>query len=54
MLYASFVFLAISVVAGLFGFTGISTAAAGIAKGIFLLFLLLFIAALILALFVLA
>ena len=49
MLYMSAVFFVISVVAGIFGFTNISAGAAGIAKILFAIFLVLFIGALLLA-----
>ena len=43
MLYWAFVFLVIAIVAGALGFGGIAGAAAGIAKLLFGLFLLLFV-----------
>jgi uncharacterized membrane protein YtjA (UPF0391 family) len=43
MLYWTVVFLIIALVAGLFGFTGIYAAAAGIAKILFFIFLVLFV-----------
>lgn len=46
MLYFAFLFLIIAIVAALFGFTGIASVAVGIAKILFFVFLLLFIAAL--------
>ena len=41
MLKWAFIFLVIALVAALFGFTGIATAAAGIAKFLFFLFLVI-------------
>ena len=46
MLYWSIVFLLIALVAALFGFTGVYVAAAGIAKILFFVFLVLFIVSL--------
>lgn len=46
MLYYSLVFLIIAVVAAVFGFGGISVAAAGIAKILFFVFLILFVVSL--------
>jgi uncharacterized membrane protein YtjA (UPF0391 family) len=43
MLYWALVFLLISIVAGVFGFTGIAVASAGIAKVLFTLFLFIFL-----------
>lgn len=43
MLYYALVFLIIALVAGVFGFGGISIAATGIAKTLFLIFLILFL-----------
>jgi uncharacterized membrane protein YtjA (UPF0391 family) len=43
MLYWALVFLGIAVVAGIFGFGGISSTAAGVAKIIFFVFLALFL-----------
>ena len=43
MLYWSVVFLIIALIAALFGFTGVYVAAAGIAKILFFVFLVLFI-----------
>lgn len=54
MLYAAFVFLIISLVAGALGFSGVAAVSGGIAKLIFGFFLFLFIICLVLALFVLA
>ncbi len=54
MLYASFVFLVISLIAGALGFTGTARASAGIAKVLFAIFLVLFLASLFLALVVFA
>lgn len=42
MLYWSVVFLIIALIAALFGFTGVYVAAAGIAKILFFVFLVLF------------
>jgi len=53
MLYWAAIFFVISLVAGVFGFTNVSSGAAKIAKILFGLFLLLFIGAIILAFFVL-
>lgn len=47
MLKWAIIFFIISLVAGIFGFTSVSTAAAGIAKIIFIVFAVLFIATLI-------
>ena len=46
MLYWALVFLVVALVAGLLGFTGIYVAAAGIAKILFFVFLVLFIVSL--------
>jgi uncharacterized membrane protein YtjA (UPF0391 family) len=43
MLYWTLVFLVIAMVAGIFGFTGIYMAAAGIAKILFFIFIVLLI-----------
>jgi uncharacterized membrane protein YtjA (UPF0391 family) len=43
MLYWALVFFIISIIAGVFGFTGIAVASAAIAKIIFVLFLFLFL-----------
>jgi len=43
MLYWALMFLLVAIVAAVFGFTGISLAAAGIAKLLFFLFLVLFV-----------
>lgn len=51
MLKWAVIFFIISLVAALFGFTGISAAAAGIAKILFFVFLLIFIVLLIAGLF---
>ena len=42
MLKWAFIFAVISLIAGIFGFTGISADAAGIAKFLFVVFLILF------------
>ncbi|MAF77154.1 MAG: DUF1328 domain-containing protein [Halobacteriovoraceae bacterium] len=47
MLYYSLVFLFISVVAAIFGFGGIATASAGIAKILFFVFIIGFVISLI-------
>jgi len=47
MLYYAVVFLIIALVAAVFGFTGVYVAAAGIAKILFFLFLILFLVSLI-------
>lgn len=47
MLYWAAVFLAVAIVAAIFGFSGIASASAGIAQILFYIFLLLFAAALI-------
>lgn len=52
MLRLALFFLVVSLVAALFGFTGISEAAAGIAKILFFLFLVIFVVLLIAALMV--
>jgi uncharacterized membrane protein YtjA (UPF0391 family) len=46
MLYYAMVFLVIALVAAIFGFTGVYVAAAGIAKILFFLFLVLFLVSL--------
>jgi uncharacterized membrane protein YtjA (UPF0391 family) len=43
MLRLALFFLVVAIVAGLFGFTGISLAAAGIAKILFFIFILVFV-----------
>jgi uncharacterized membrane protein YtjA (UPF0391 family) len=50
MLYYAAVFLAIALVAALFGFTGIAVGAAEIAKILFLIFLVLFAVSLVVGL----
>ena len=47
MLRWAVIFLIISLIAALFGFTGISAAAAGIAKVLFFIFVTLFVLALV-------
>jgi uncharacterized membrane protein YtjA (UPF0391 family) len=47
MLYWAVVFFIISLVAALFGFTGIEAAASGIARILFMVFLVLFVISLI-------
>jgi uncharacterized membrane protein YtjA (UPF0391 family) len=47
MLYYAMVFLLIALVAAIFGFTGVYVAAAGIAKILFFLFLVLFLVSLV-------
>ena len=51
MLYWSVMFLVVAVIAAIFGFGGITTAALGIAKILFFLFLVLFVVTLVLGLF---
>ncbi len=48
MLYYALVFLVVALIAALFGFGGIATASAGIAKILFVVFLVLFVGTLIL------
>ncbi|HEV2264654.1 MAG TPA: DUF1328 domain-containing protein [Stellaceae bacterium] len=50
MLKWALFFLIISIVAGVFGFTGISVAAAGIAKVLFFIFVVVFLALLVMGL----
>jgi uncharacterized membrane protein YtjA (UPF0391 family) len=45
MLYWTLIFLVVALVAGLFGFGGIASASAGIAKILFAIFLVLFLGA---------
>lgn len=47
MLYWALVFFIIALVAGLFGFTGIAVAAAGLAKILFWIFVVLFLISLV-------
>jgi uncharacterized membrane protein YtjA (UPF0391 family) len=47
MLYWTLIFLVLALVAGLFGFGGVASAAAGIAKVLFGLFLVLFLVSLV-------
>ncbi|TCZ59897.1 DUF1328 domain-containing protein [Roseicella aquatilis] len=47
MLYWTLIFLVVALVAGLFGFGGIASASAGIAKVLFAIFLVLFLVSLI-------
>jgi uncharacterized membrane protein YtjA (UPF0391 family) len=47
MLYWALMFFVVALVAALFGFTGISLAAAGVAKILFFIFLVLFLVSLI-------
>lgn len=51
MLYWAAVFLAIALIAGFLGFGGVAGAAAGIAKILFGIFLVIFIGALVMGLF---
>jgi uncharacterized membrane protein YtjA (UPF0391 family) len=51
MLKWAFIFLLIAIVAGIFGFTGVSAASATIAQWLFGIFLVLFIGALAIGLF---
>ena len=46
MLYYAVVFLVIALIAAIFGFTGVYVAAAGIAKILFFLFIILFLVSL--------
>jgi uncharacterized membrane protein YtjA (UPF0391 family) len=50
MLRWAFIFLVIAIIAGLFGFTGVATAATTIAQWLFGIFLVLFLAALVIGL----
>lgn len=50
MLKWAFVFLVIAIIAGLFGFAGVEAASATIAKWLFGIFLVLFVAALVIGL----
>jgi uncharacterized membrane protein YtjA (UPF0391 family) len=50
MLYWAAVFFVIALVAALFGFVGIATAAAGIAKLLFYIFLVIFLVTLVMGL----
>jgi uncharacterized membrane protein YtjA (UPF0391 family) len=52
MLKWAFVFLVIAVIAGIFGFTGVQEASATIAQILFGIFLMLFICALAIGLFI--
>ncbi len=52
MLYWAAVFFFISIISALFGFTSIAVGAAGIAKALFFIFLLLFLITLALGLFI--
>ena len=47
MLYWALVFFIVSIIAAVFGFTGIAVATAGIAKILFFIFLVLFVLSLI-------
>jgi uncharacterized membrane protein YtjA (UPF0391 family) len=47
MLYYALVFLLVAILAGVFGFTGIAVASAGIAKILFFVFIVLFLVSLI-------
>lgn len=47
MLYWTVIFLVVALVAGLFGFGGIASASAGIAKVLFGIFIVLFLASLV-------
>ena len=48
MLYWAFVFLVIALVAGLLGFGGVASTAAGIAQALFFVFLIIFVVTLLL------
>lgn len=50
MLKWALIFLAVALIAALFGFGGITTSAAGIAKLLFVLFLVVFVVSLVLGL----
>ena len=52
MLKLALFFFLVSIIAGVFGFTGISVAAAGIAKVLFFIFLIAFVVLLVLGLVV--
>jgi len=52
MLKLALFFFIVSIIAGVFGFTGISVAAAGIAKVLFFVFLIAFVVLLVLGLVV--
>ena len=52
MLKLALFFFIVSIIAGVFGFTGISVAAAGIAKVLFFVFLIAFVVLLVLGLMV--
>jgi uncharacterized membrane protein YtjA (UPF0391 family) len=47
MLYWAVIFLVVAIIAGIFGFGGISQAATGIAKILFLIFIVLFLVSLV-------
>jgi uncharacterized membrane protein YtjA (UPF0391 family) len=47
MLYYALVFFIVAIIAAVFGFGGIATASAGIAKVLFFIFLILFIVSLV-------
>jgi uncharacterized membrane protein YtjA (UPF0391 family) len=47
MLYWTLIFLVVALIAGLFGFGGIATASAGIAKILFGIFIVLFLVSLV-------
>jgi uncharacterized membrane protein YtjA (UPF0391 family) len=47
MLYYALVFLLVAILAGVFGFTGIAVASAGIAKILFFVFIVLFLVSLV-------
>lgn len=51
MLYWAFIFLVVALEAALFSFTGVVSAAAGIAKILFFLFLILFLISLVIGVF---
>ncbi len=46
MLHWVLIFLVVSIIAGIFGFTGVAVQAAGIAKILFAIFLVLFVVSL--------
>ncbi len=51
MLWWALIFFIIAIVAGVFGFTGVQTAAIGVAKVLFWIFIALFLVALVVGLF---
>ena len=51
MLWWALIFFIIAIVAGIFGFTGVQTAAIGVAKVLFWIFIALFVVSLVVGLF---